>query len=93
MTAVKGKFNLSEGDYVQGLIESDFYKVKDKTGKSTYAWQEDVHATVKGKASKSEMEGRREGNKQDVGSSLNYCPVLGSYEKRAVLYREPEKGP
>ena len=48
----KGRFNLSEEAFQQGLLDGDFHEVRTKEGKLKYCWDEEQQATTKGKVAK-----------------------------------------
>ena len=45
----KGRFNLCEEAFQQGLLDRDVYEVRTKDGKVKYRWEEEQQQTAKGK--------------------------------------------
>ena len=81
----KGRFNLSEETFQQGLADGDFHEVRAKDGKLKYSWDEETQATVKGKIAKSEVESNQKASEQDAKAFQHAASswTIGLFEKAA----------
>ena len=56
----KKKFNLTEQEFQQGLVDEEFYEVKGLDGKLKYSWNVSEQATVQGSSSGMVLEKAKE---------------------------------
>ena len=66
-TLFKGKFNLTEDDFLTGLANGDFFEVQDISGATKYSWDLLEHTTAKGITGSSETKQQADATAEDAG--------------------------
>lgn len=71
----KGKFNLSEDDFNEGLANHDFFEVVGEDGRVKYSWTQGEHSHTKGASSRAGTEAskvlsKKEKNLQDAAFAM-----------------------
>ena len=91
----KGKFGLSEPDFLQGLEDGEFFESEDRSGRKLYSWTQNEHTNVKTTTSKWSAQAERnlDKNQQKVQAAAFASWKIGLFKKVEGATSSGSKGP